>query len=151
MLRFIRPRWRKPIGIGLAWTVWAVAWLIHGGHGWLWAIVAAIGAVVYLIRLYVWGGRDSDEGALIGSRADERQAAIAQRSWALTGKVVMLAAFLGLTAAVAFRAAWGWPFAMMLGVAGLAYLLGVSTYGVGEEGEPDDANVVHEAPTPLPR
>ncbi len=151
MLKFIRPRLRKPVGIALAGTFWAVAWLVHGGYGWVWAVVAAVGVVGYVIRLYVWGGQDSDEGALIGSRADERQASIAQRSWALTGKAVMLAAFVGLTVAVAVSAVWWWPFAAILGVAGVAYLLGLSTYGAGEQDQADDAQVGGAAPSSITR
>jgi hypothetical protein len=151
MLKFIRPRLRKPAGIALVGTFWAVAWLVHGGYGWVWAVVVAVGVACYVIRLYVWGGQDSDEGALIGSRADERQASIAQRSWALTGKAVMLAAFAGLTVAVAVGAVWWWPFAVILGVAGVTYLLGLSTYGVGEQDQADDADVGDETPSPMTR
>ena len=35
MMRFIRPRLRKPVGIALAGTVYAAAWVVHGGNGWL--------------------------------------------------------------------------------------------------------------------
>ena len=34
MMRFIRPRLRKPVGIALAGTAYAAAWLVHGGNGW---------------------------------------------------------------------------------------------------------------------
>ena len=36
MMRFIRPRprLRKPAGIALFGTVYAAAWLVHGGNGW---------------------------------------------------------------------------------------------------------------------
>ena len=41
MMRFVRPRLRlrlrKPAGIALFGTVYAAAWLIHGGNGWQWA------------------------------------------------------------------------------------------------------------------
>ena len=33
MMRFIRPRLRKPAGIALAGTADAAAWLVRGGHG----------------------------------------------------------------------------------------------------------------------
>jgi hypothetical protein len=84
---------RKPVGIALFGTVFAAAWLVHGGNGWLWAIVAEVSVIVCAITAYVRGGRDSDEDPLYGSRADERQQLIAQRSWALAGKVTMFAAF----------------------------------------------------------
>ena len=149
MLRFIRPRLRKPVGIAIAGAAWSAAWLVHGGSGWLFAIIGGLGTLAWAIRVYLWGRQDSDEGALIGSRADERQALIAQRSWALTGKATMLAAFVGMMVAIAVRATWWWPTAAIFGISGLAYLLGISTYGVGEEGQADENSTEHQAPSPV--
>ena len=149
MMTFIRPRLRKPVGIALFGTVYAAAWLVHGGNGWQWAITAEIGVIAFAIAAYVRGGRDSDEDALYGSRADERQQLIAQRSWALAGKVAMFAAFAGVVAAVAARATWWWPFAAILAVTGFGYLLGLSNYGVGEEVPADDANDGHQVRFPV--
>ena len=103
MVRFIRPRLRKPVGIALAGTAYAAAWLVHGGNGWQWAIVAEVGVIALAIGWYVRGGQDSDEDALAGSRADERQQLLSLRSWALAGKIAMFAAFAGATIAVAAR------------------------------------------------
>jgi hypothetical protein len=58
----------------------------------------------------------------------------------------MIAAFAGLTIAVAVKAAWWWPFAIMLAVTGFGYLFGLSTYGVAEEGAADDANATSRGP-----
>ena len=138
MMRFIEPRLRKPAGIALFGTAYAIAWLVHGGNGWLWAIVAEAGVIGLAITAYARGGWDSDEDVLYGSRSDERQRLIAQRSWVLNGKVTMVAAFLGVTIAVADRAGWWWPFALILAVGGFSYLLGLSNYGVGEELPADD-------------
>jgi hypothetical protein len=149
MLRFIRPRLRKPVGIALAGTVYAAAWLVHGGNGWLWAIVAEIGTIALAIGWYVRGGRDNDEDALAGSHADERQQLISLRSWALAGKIAMLAAFAGVVAAVAAKAGWWWPFAAIFAVTGFGYLLGLSNYGVGEEEPADDPNDGHQMRSPV--
>ena len=149
MMRFIRPRLRKPVGIALAGTAYAAAWLVHGGNGWQWAIVAEVGVIALTIGWYVRGGRDSDEDALAGSRADERQQLLSLRSWALAGKVAMFAAFAGVTIAVAARANWWWPFAAIFAVTGFGYLLGLSNYGVGEEAAADDANDGHQASSPV--
>jgi hypothetical protein len=148
-MRFIRPRLRKPAGIALLGTAYAAAWLVHGGSGWQWAITAEIGVIAFAVAAYVRGGRDSDEDALYGSRADERQQLIAQRSWALTGKVTMVAAFAGVVAAVAARGGWWWPFAVILAVGGFSYLLGLSNYGVGEESPGDDADDGHQVRSPV--
>jgi hypothetical protein len=50
----------------------------------------------------------------------------------------MFAAFAGVTIAVAARASSWWPFAVIFAVTGSGYLLGLSTYGVGEEVPADD-------------
>ena len=151
MLRFIRPRLRKPVGIALGGTLYAAAWVVHGGNGWQVAIVTEIGVIAFAISWYVRGGRDNDEDALAGSHADERQQLLSQRSWALAGKVAMLAAFAGVVAAVAARASWWWPFAAIFAVTGFGYLLGLSNYGVGEEGPADDADDGQQARSPVSR
>jgi hypothetical protein len=150
MMTFIRPRLRKPVGIALGGTLYAAAWVVHGGNGWQVAIVTEIGVIALAIGWYVRGGRDNDdEDALAGSHADERQQLLSQRSWALAGKVAMLAAFVGVVGAIAARAGWWWPFAAIFAVTGFGYLLGLSNYGVGEEVPGDDADDGHQAPSPI--
>lgn len=79
MMRFIRPRLRKPLLRGIAGMGLAGAWAIGGGPSrWL-AIVIAIGAVGHAVAWYVWAGHD-DDGALLGSRADERQQLVGQKA-----------------------------------------------------------------------
>ena len=156
MMTFIRPRLRKPVGIALGGTLYAAAWVVHGGNGWLWAIVGEIGAITLAIGWYVRGGRDDDddENALAGSHADERQQLLSLRSWALAGKVTMLAAFVGVVAAVAARAGWWWPFAAIFAVTGFSYLLGLSNYGVAQEDpadDDDDADTGHQLRSPAGR
>jgi hypothetical protein len=62
--------------------------------------------------------------------------------------VTALAAFTGLTVAVAIRASWWWPFAVILGVTGLGYLFGLAAYRIAEEGPADDANTEHQTTFP---
>ena len=150
MMTFIRPRLRKPVAIALGGTLYAAAWVVHGGSGWLFAIVAEIGTIAFAISWYVRGGRDGDdEDALAGSHADERQQLLSQRSWALAGKIAMLAAFVGVVAAVAASAGWWWPFAAIFAVTGFGYLLGLSNYGVAEEGTADDVDTGHQTRSPV--
>jgi hypothetical protein len=138
MLRFIAPRLRRPALIAVLGTAYAAAWLVHGGHGWIWAITVEVATAARAVTLYVRGGQDDDDGALAGSRPDERQQLVAQRSWALTGKVAILAAIAGLAVSIAVSSAAWLPFLVILAVAGFAYLMGLSSYGVGEEGPADD-------------
>jgi hypothetical protein len=140
MMAFIRPRLRKPLGIALAGTVFAAAWALRGGHAWQLSVAMEVTVLVGAITTYVRAGEDNDEGALAGSRADERQKMLSLRSRALGWNFAMVAAFIGLTVAAAVKAVWWWPFLVILAVTGFAYLLGLSNYGVAEEGTADDAD-----------
>jgi hypothetical protein len=151
MMTFIRPRLRRPVRDLLAGTVFAAAWLVRGGPAWFLSIVIEVSVIVHAITMYVRAGHDDDDGALAGSRADERQQLISLRSRALAGNAVVVGAFVGVTVAVAVRAAWWWPFAVILAVAAFAYLLGLSTYGVAEEGPADAADAGHETQAPVSR
>jgi hypothetical protein len=99
--------------------------------------------LVTAITTYVRAGEDNDEGALAGSRADERQKTAQPAVAGLGWNFAMATAFTGLTVAAAVKAAWWWPFLVILAVTGFAYLLGLSNYGVAEEGIADDAGPRH--------
>ena len=149
MMTFIPPRLRKPAGAALAGVLFAAAWLVRGGPLWWVSITAVILAAARAIHLYRLGGQDTDEGALAGSRADERQKLLSQRSRALACNFAVIAAFIGLTVAIAVKAAWWWPFLVILVVAGFGYLLGLSNYGISEEGTPDDVNAERQTRSPV--
>ena len=149
MMTFIRPRLRKPLRNALAGTVFAAAWALRGGSAWQLSIVAEVTVLVSAITMYVRAGEDNDEGALAGSRADERQKLLSIRSRALGWNFAMVAAFIGLSVAVAVKAAWWWPFLAIFAVAGFGYLLGLSNYGIAEEGPADDANNGHPVRSPV--
>ena len=148
MMAFIRPRLRWPLGIVLVATVFAAAWALRGGDAWQLSVAMEVTVLVAAITTYVRAGEDSDEGALAGSRADERQKMLSLRSRALGWNFAMIAAFIGITVGVAVQATWSWPFLVILAVTGFAYLLGLSNYGVAEEGTADDTDTGHQAPSP---
>ena len=77
MKRLIRPRLRAPAQVAVIGLAGAAA--IVAGYGWGNAIPFAVLAVALAIGVYVWGGRDTDRGALIGSRPDERQASLQKK------------------------------------------------------------------------
>ena len=133
MMRFIRPRLRKPLLGGIAYLGIAAAWAI-GSPTWGLAIVIAVVAVGQTVAWYTWAGEDTDESALLASRADERQKQVGLQARALAGAVALAAAYTGLVITLAVRRADAWPFAALLAVTGFAYLLGLSTYGSGEPG-----------------
>ena len=139
MMAFIRPRLRKPLGIALAGMVFAGAWALRGGDAWQLSIAIVVTVLVSAITTYLRAGEDNDEGALAGSRADERQKLLSLRSRALGWNFAMVAAFIGVTVGVAVKATWWWPFLAILAVANFAYLLGLSDYGVAQEDPADDA------------
>jgi hypothetical protein len=150
MMKFIRPRWRKPAGVMLAGVVFASAWAIRGGpRWWLFVTLVMVAALARAVALYLWAKEDDDVGALAGSRADERQKLVSQRSWALSGRFAMTTAFVGLTVAVALNAAWWWPFLAILAVTGFGYLLGLSSYGIAQEEPGDSSGTGYQVQSPL--
>jgi fatty acid desaturase len=152
MRSFISPRLRKPVGIAVAGAVFAAAWLVRGGPLWWVSILAVVLAAVRAVSWYRMGGEDTDEGALAGSRTDERQQLLSLQSRALACNLVAVAAFIGLTVAIAVKAAWWWPFLVILAVAGFGYLLGLSNYGVAEEDPAaDDENARQQTRPPAKR
>jgi hypothetical protein len=70
--------------------------------------MTVIGTVAGAVRLYLLGGTDTDEGARAGSRADERQQLVSLRSRAPACNLAAVTSFIGLTAAIAVKATWGW-------------------------------------------
>ncbi len=145
MMPFIPPRLRKPAGVAFAGALFAAAWVVHGGKLWWVSILAVIAAAARAISLYRMGGKDTDEGALAGSRADERQQLVGLRSRALACNFAAIAGFVGLTAAIAVKAAWWWPFLVVLAVTGLGYLFGLSSYGSDEADAGDEADAAQPA------
>jgi hypothetical protein len=134
----IRPRLRKPLVRAIAGTAVAGAWAIGSPHWWL-AIFIEISTLGYAVGWYVWAGQDTDEGALIGSRADERQKLVGQQAMALAGKFALVGAYIGFVVTLAIKPVTAWPFAAMLAVGGFGYLFGLSQYGQSDEaGDTDD-------------
>lgn len=148
MSRLMSPRLWKPAGWGIAGTAFAGAWLVHGGHGWTLALMVEVVTIAWVVTAYIQGGRRTEEGTLASER-DERQRFIGLRSRALAGSVAMLAAFVGVTVAVAVRGSWWWPCAVILGLTGLAYLQGLSRFGVGEEGPAEEEQEGYQPPSPV--
>jgi uncharacterized membrane protein len=139
MRSLIRPRLRKPLVPAIAGTGVAAAWAIGSPHWWL-AIVIEVAWLGYAVGWYVWAGQDTDEGALIGSRADERQRLVGQQAMALAAKFALIGAYIGFVVTLALKPVASWQFAAVLAVGGLGYLFGLSEYGVGQSDSADDAD-----------
>jgi hypothetical protein len=149
MMKFIRPRLRKPLLRVIAGLALAGAWAIGGGHAQWLAIVIAIVVLGNAVAWYVGAGDDSDEGALLGSRADERQKLVGQKARALAGVVAMAAAYTGAVITLAVKRADVWPFAALFVVTAFAYRFGLSSYGSSEPDPADDADAGHEQRSPV--
>ncbi len=135
----IAPRLRKPAVTGLTGILFAAAWLIRGGPLWWVSILALIAGAARAAQLYWLGGQETDEGALAGSHADERQQLVGLRSRALGYNLAVIAAFAGVLAGIAADATWWWPFLVILAIAGYGHLFGLSTYGSGQPDVDEDA------------
>jgi hypothetical protein len=98
----------------------------HWGSYWPIGLVVAVGTVTY-----VWGGRACGFGALIGGRADERQALIRTRARALSGYAMLAPTLIGALVEVAlgdtFRSYW--PFCLVAFVGAVAAGAGETKYG----------------------
>ena len=108
-------------GTGLAGAVVA-------SQGWEAAVPAEALAVVAAIGYYLWGGRDSDFGAMIGSRVDERQSLLRMRAQSLGGAAAGLAGLIGYMVAVALKDPV-WPFLLVLGAGAIGFIAGLAIYG----------------------
>jgi hypothetical protein len=93
------------------------------GSGWVAAISVEVVTVLATLGYYWLGGRDSDLGAMFGSRTDERQASIEMRATALAGNVMCVVAIVGFVIATA-RGDAVWPFALFSVVGAVSFLAG---------------------------
>ena len=50
---------------------------------------------------------------------------------------------------IALEAIWWWPFLVTLLIRGYGYLFVLGSYGVAEEGTPDDADAGHQTRSPV--
>jgi hypothetical protein len=132
MLKVIPPRLRKPALYTLVGLVFAAAWLVRGGHTWWISIMVLVVMAIRVVTVYIRAGKDTDEGALAGSRADERLKMLNARARALAGIFAWAATFAALSIAIAAGQTW-WPYAAILGVIAVGYLFGQSEYGIGEQ------------------
>jgi hypothetical protein len=136
MSTFINRLLWKPGIIFVGGTAFAAAWLIRGRQSWDIAIIIEVTILIAATVAYIRGGRNTEEDA--ASQRDERQQLVNQRSRALAGIVALVASFLGVTVGIAVNGTWWWPCLAIFAITGFAYLYGLSTFGVGEEGPAED-------------
>jgi hypothetical protein len=92
-----------------------IAGVAVAARGWLAAIPVEAIVIAGAIGYYVWGGRDSDTGAMIGSRPDERQRLLRMQAQAIAAQAMLITAMAGYLIAFALKDPV-WPFTLFGGV-----------------------------------
>lgn len=118
--RLVAPAVTVVLGSAIALGAWI-------GAGWGAALAVELVTVIGACGYYLLGGRDSDVGALFGSRPDERQASIGMRATALTGNVMILVAIGGVIIATAAGTSV-WPFFLFCWVGAATFVVGLVIY-----------------------
>jgi hypothetical protein len=128
MKRLVPPRLRAPLSMlaGGA-VIAAVALPGHGSHGWKSLLGLGLFTIVLAAGWYLAGGRDSDFGALMRDKADERQEYRRLKAQALVGVVMSGAAGIACVAAMAANATL-WPFVILAFVPGVTFFVGWVIY-----------------------
>jgi hypothetical protein len=138
VLNFLRPRLREPVSAALGGAV--ITAIVGISQGWVAAVVLAIATVVFTVGLFVWGGKDTDAGAVIGRRADERQVNLRMKVNALQGRLLTEASVVVFLVAIIGKAtAWPkadiWPYEIPVVLAGLSGVLGWAIYRDHSQGD----------------
>jgi hypothetical protein len=107
-------------------------------QGWTYGVIAEIVALLLATALYFSGGQDTDAGAILAHRADERQQLVRLKASRLTAAVAVFATVVAFVIAVAVKAAF-WPFEVIYLVTCVSYLVGLGLYGAKpEEADAED-------------
>lgn len=124
------PRLWAPIAVGIMGSALAAAVGVSRG----WGAASGVEVAVFLVAAFVYllGGSDSDAGAVLGNRPDERQVLVRLKSQALAMKVMYLGALIGWAVAIALKGLY-WPFDLIFSAGGLAYFIGLGLYGAHED------------------
>lgn len=121
-----RRRLRAPAFTAAAGLVLAVA----VGVAVRWAAAAPVAAIAAAAAVvYYWvGGTDTEIGAMVGARADERQTSVRLRARALAGGVMLVVGAVGGVVAAALHDPV-WPYAAIVGLGVACFLAGLAWYG----------------------
>jgi hypothetical protein len=113
-------RIRVPFVMAVGGTAIAAATFL-GGRGLSGAALVEAFTVIATVGYYYLGGRDTDTGALVGARADERQADLGLRASAFAGQTMAAFALGGFVIQTA-RGASAWPFGLLCAVGGFSFV-----------------------------
>lgn len=127
MKRFGRKRLVRPLSVGILGTMIAGAAAI--GSSWVNALAVELFVVLLVLGLFALAGTDSDVGAVIGRREDERQKLIEARALALSMKVMYSAAIVCAVIAIALKDNY-WQADVIGSCGGLAFLIGLRIFAL---------------------
>lgn len=103
-----------------------------GQHHWEVIVIGEMVTVLVVGLLSVVGAQDSDVGAVLGHRADERQELVRLRAARVSAIVAVGGSIIACVVTAAVSAVY-WPFEVIYLAAGLSYLIGIRVYGADRE------------------
>jgi hypothetical protein len=104
--------------------------------GWKFAVITEVVVLMMVGILYLRSGEDTDTGAILGNRADERQTLIRLKATRLSLVVALCTTIGAFVIAVAVKAAY-WPFEVLYFTIVVSYFTGLRVYGADrDEAEP---------------
>ena len=105
-----------------------------GHHYWGAIVIGEAVTVIAVVILYVASANDSDVGAVLGHRADERQVLVRLKASRVSAVVGVVTSVVACVIAAAMDATY-WPFEVIYIAIGVSYLLGIAIYGAGSESD----------------
>jgi hypothetical protein len=102
-------------------------------HGWHSAVICEVVVLMTAGLLYLRGAEDTDTGAILGFRADERQQTVKLKAMRLAAVTAIYALAVAFVIAVALKVTY-WPYAVLYLVTAASYFVGLGVYGQDREG-----------------
>ena len=134
-------RWQAPITVTIGGSIIALA--VGIGHGWSKALITEVVVMVLAGGYYVLTGGNSDLSAIYGGRADERQHLVYLRASATALRVMLGTAFVCAVITIALKQSY-WQADVIGSVGGVAFVLCLAAYGVGETTARDSDNATRD-------
>ena len=121
----------------------AISLAVGLGHGkWEAIVIGEVVTAIAVVVFYLAGRHDSDVGAVLARRADERQVLIRMKASRVSAVVGVLASVVACVIAAAMDATY-WPFEVIYIAIGASYLISLAIYGAAPGS--DDAVTGNEA------
>ena len=133
MTRRTRHKLWAPVLAGVAGT--AISLAVGLGHAqWDAVVIGEAVTVIAVVVMYLASAQDSDVGAVLGRRADERQVLVRLKASRVSAVVGVVTSVIACVIAGAMDASY-WPFEVIYLAIGVSYLLSLAIYGADSEGD----------------